>query len=148
MFRELFASVPQKWKPNFFIIIIIMTLEEFYNIFQNINNIFSKVYLFLRGMFSFVFWICIWISLILVFRKFFIYNQKCFLTSKRLRTTDPFLIDAAFRDHSLKTALINLPYDFLLSPRQTLITRNMIRRVRCKTLNTLYAICIYQSSDW
>ena len=38
-----------------------MTLEEFYNIFQNvkfkyINNIFSKIYLFPRGMFLFVFW--------------------------------------------------------------------------------------------
>ena len=40
-----------------------MTLKEFYNIFQNIknlnifNNIFSKIYLFLRGMFLFAFWI-------------------------------------------------------------------------------------------
>ena len=71
VFNRCFASFLQVFreitKVEFFFIIIIMTLEEFYNIFQNIkfnnmfynifNNIFSKIYLFLRGMFLFVFWI-------------------------------------------------------------------------------------------
>ena len=46
-FLQVFREI---MKVEFFFIIIIMTLEEFY-------NIFSKIYLFLRGMFSFVFWI-------------------------------------------------------------------------------------------
>ena len=63
-FLQVFREI---MKVEFFYFIIIMTLEEFYNIFQNIkfnnmfynifNNIFSKIYLFLRGMFLFVFWI-------------------------------------------------------------------------------------------
>ena len=53
MFREII-------KAEFCFFIIITTLEEFYNIFRNtqnlnkFNNIFSKIYLFLRGRNVFV----------------------------------------------------------------------------------------------
>ena len=78
MFREIM-------KAEFFFFII-TTLKEFYNIFQNIkfeyifNNIFPKIYLFLRGMFLFV--LCI--SLILVFCKFFI-QSKVFPDFKKVK---------------------------------------------------------------
>ena len=63
-----------------------MILKEFYNIFQNnkfnvFNNIFSKLYLFLRGMFLFVF------GMINFGVPQIFHIIECSLTSKRLRTT-------------------------------------------------------------
>ena len=48
------TDVLRNYESRIFVFIIIMILEEFCNIF---NNIFSKIYLFLRAMFLFVFWI-------------------------------------------------------------------------------------------
>ena len=62
-FLQVFREI---MKAESFFFIIIMTLEEFCNIFQNIkfiilinlfNNISPKIYLFLHGTVLFVFWI-------------------------------------------------------------------------------------------